>query len=200
VARRHGAGTGHVAQSPTVAGMGSLLGSWCNRTGAWVRGAWWRRPAVVRALNARTRVWEQACACGAPSNEAEPARGRRGPSSEAEPARGKRTPFERGGAHSREACALERGGACSRGSLSGPPWWAAGATAAWAMPRVRVWARRVWPWLFAGFKWDFPIRLRGPPGLSPTISNDRLLRVLQEFAKFYLANLVFYQFLKICVK
>jgi hypothetical protein len=44
--------------------------------------------------------------------------------------------LERGGAHSREVCALERGGACSRGSLSGPPWWAVGATVAWAMPYV----------------------------------------------------------------
>jgi hypothetical protein len=46
--------------------------------------------------------------------------------------------LERGGAHSREVRALERGGACSRGSLSGPPWWAAGATAAWAVPCVRA--------------------------------------------------------------
>jgi hypothetical protein len=38
-ARRHGASTGHVAQSPTVAGMGSLLGSWCYRTGARVPSA-----------------------------------------------------------------------------------------------------------------------------------------------------------------
>jgi hypothetical protein len=45
---------------------------------------------------------------------------------------------ERGRARSREVCTLERGGACSRGLLSGPPWWAAGATAAWALPRVRL--------------------------------------------------------------
>jgi hypothetical protein len=44
--------------------------------------------------------------------------------------------LERGGARPREACALERGGACSRGSSSGPPWWAVGTTALWAMPRV----------------------------------------------------------------
>jgi hypothetical protein len=43
-------------------------------------------------------------------------------------------PLERGGARPREACTLERGEAYSRGSLSGPPWWAVGATAAWAMP------------------------------------------------------------------
>jgi hypothetical protein len=46
--------------------------------------------------------------------------------------------LERGGARSREMCIPERGGACSRGPLSGPPWWAAGATAAWAVPRVRA--------------------------------------------------------------
>jgi hypothetical protein len=39
VARRHGTGTGHAAQSPTVAGMGSLLGSWCDDTGARAPGA-----------------------------------------------------------------------------------------------------------------------------------------------------------------
>jgi hypothetical protein len=44
--------------------------------------------------------------------------------------------LERGGARPREACALERGGACSRGSLSGPPWRAVGATMTWAMPGV----------------------------------------------------------------
>jgi hypothetical protein len=49
-----------------------------------------------------------------------------------------RSALERGGARSREVCALERGGACSRGPLSGPPWWVAGATAAWAVPRVRA--------------------------------------------------------------
>jgi hypothetical protein len=43
-------------------------------------------------------------------------------------------PLKRGGARQREACTLERGGACLRGSLSGPPWWAVGASAAWAMP------------------------------------------------------------------
>jgi hypothetical protein len=46
--------------------------------------------------------------------------------------------LERGGARSREVCTLERGGACSRELLSGPPRWAAGATAAWAVPRVRL--------------------------------------------------------------
>jgi hypothetical protein len=46
--------------------------------------------------------------------------------------------LERGGARSREVCTLERGGACSRGLLSGPPWWAAGATAVWAVPSVHL--------------------------------------------------------------
>jgi hypothetical protein len=46
--------------------------------------------------------------------------------------------LERGGARLREVCTLEPGGACSRGLLSGPPWGAAGATAAWAVPRVRL--------------------------------------------------------------
>jgi hypothetical protein len=45
-----------------------------------------------------------------------------------------RSTLERCGARSREACTLERGGACSRGPLTGPPRWAAGATAAWAVP------------------------------------------------------------------
>jgi hypothetical protein len=44
--------------------------------------------------------------------------------------------LQQGGARPRGACALERGGTCSRGSLSEPPWWAVGTTAAWAMPRV----------------------------------------------------------------
>jgi hypothetical protein len=65
-------------------------------------------------------------------------------------------------------CALERRGACSRGSLSGPPWWAVGATVAWAMPRV--------------FKWDmfglgflqvlsgFPQLFKGTPRAVPDSS------------------------------
>jgi hypothetical protein len=81
--------------------------------------------------------------------------------------------LERGGAHSREVCTLERGGACSRGLLSGPPWWAAGATAAWAVPRVRLSKMRL-ALVFAGFKQDFPICLRGPPWLSPTVAPEHL--------------------------
>jgi hypothetical protein len=38
-ARRHGTGTGHAAQFPTVAGMGSLLGSRCDGAGARAPGA-----------------------------------------------------------------------------------------------------------------------------------------------------------------
>jgi hypothetical protein len=82
----------------------------------------------VRALNVRTRVREQVRVRGSlergggePSSEADPARGRREPSSEAEPARGRREP-------SSEA-EPTRGGL-----LSGPLRWAAGATAAWAVP------------------------------------------------------------------
>jgi hypothetical protein len=144
--------------------MGSLLGSWCGGTGARAPGAWWCRPAVVRALNARVR--EHPCACGAPSSEAEPARGRSGPSREAEPARGKRTPSNGAEPGPREACALERGGAYSRGSLSGPPWWAVGATAAWAMPRVLKWGAFGFD-LFVGFKWGFPSLFKGTPRAVP---------------------------------
>jgi hypothetical protein len=75
--------------------------------------------------------------------------------------------LERGGAHPREVCSLERGRACSRGSLSGPPWWAARATVAWAMPCV--FKRGVFGLgFFAGFEWGFPSCIRGPLGLSPT--------------------------------
>jgi hypothetical protein len=82
--------------------------------------------------------------------------------------RGLRT-LERGGARSREACTLERGGACSRGPLTGPPRWAAGATAAWASSRARALSEmRLALVFFAGFKWDFPSCFRGPSGLSPT--------------------------------
>jgi hypothetical protein len=63
------------------------------------------------------------CAREGASSEAEPARGRREPSIEAEPARGRREPFERGGARSREP-------------LTGPLWWAVGATAVWVVPCV----------------------------------------------------------------
>jgi hypothetical protein len=82
-------------------------------------------------------------------------------------------PLERGGARPRTACALERGGACSRGSLSGPPWWAIGATAAWAMPCVLK--RGV---LGFGLLWvltgDSLVCLRGPLGLSPTLAPEHL--------------------------
>jgi hypothetical protein len=63
-------------------------------------------------------------------------------------------------------CALERGGACSRGSLSGPPWWAVGATAAWDMPCVLKWGAFGFG-LFVGFKWGFPSLLKGTPTAVP---------------------------------
>jgi hypothetical protein len=44
-----------------------------------------------------------------------------------------RSALERGGSRSRAEWTLERGGACSRGSSSGPPRWAVGASAAWAV-------------------------------------------------------------------
>jgi hypothetical protein len=127
-------------------------------------------------LNARVR--EQARACGVPSSEASPVRGRNGPSSEAEPARGKRTPLERGGARTREARILERGEACSRGSSSGPPRWAVGVSAMWAVSCMVK--RGVFGFgSVAGFKWGFPSCLRGPLGLSPTPQNMQLQRSFQ---------------------
>jgi hypothetical protein len=41
--------------------------------------------------------------------------------------------LERGGAPPEGARVLEQGGACSRGLLRGPPWWAVGVPAAWAV-------------------------------------------------------------------
>jgi hypothetical protein len=51
------------------------------------------------------------------------------------------------------------------GGPSGPPW---------RGPCPVCLTRRVWPWLFAGFKWGFPSCLRGPPGLSPTVAPEHL--------------------------
>jgi hypothetical protein len=93
-------------------------------------------PAVVRALNARTRVRERACVCGAPSSEAELARGRWGPSSEAEPARGIRTPSNGAEPTRGRHVPSSEAEPASRGSSSGPPGWAVRATVAWAMPHV----------------------------------------------------------------
>jgi hypothetical protein len=77
-------------------------------------------------------------------------------------------PLERGEARPREARILERGEACLRGSSSGPPWWAVGASVAWAMSCMVK--RGVFGFGFvAGFKWGFPSCLRGPLGLSPTL-------------------------------
>jgi hypothetical protein len=69
------------------------------------------------------------------------------------------------------------------------------------MPRVRVRERRVWPWLFAGFKWDFPIRLRGPPGLSPTnLETTSFCASLFGYAWFLVACVRFKKFTKFCEK
>jgi hypothetical protein len=82
-ARCHGADTGHVAQSSTVAGMGSP-----RELVQQGRGMIPRRmmapPRRVRTLNARTRVREQACLRGRPRTR-------------------RRRTLERGGARSREA-------------------------------------------------------------------------------------------------
>jgi hypothetical protein len=104
----------------------------------------------VRALNACTRVWEQVRSRG--SLERGEARSRvalaldRGGTRSrgalalergGTRSRGVLAP-ERGGTRSREVLALERGGTRSRGPLIGPLQWAAGATAAWAVPCVHV--------------------------------------------------------------
>jgi hypothetical protein len=81
----------------------------CTGTGVRVRGALERGGARSRA----ERTLERGGACSRQAHS-----------------------LERGGARPRKACALERGGACSRVSLSGPPWWAVGATMAWAVPCV----------------------------------------------------------------
>jgi hypothetical protein len=78
------------------------------------------------------------CDCEGASSEAEPARGGREPSSEAEPARG--------------------------GCLTGPLWWAVGATVAWPR-RVCVLRLEVcFISFFAGFKQDSPGFLGDPQG------------------------------------
>jgi hypothetical protein len=110
-AQCHRADTGLVAQSPTVAGMGSPQGVGGTAPG---------RDSQAHdgaALPCTSIKCSYSCARAGklarePSSEAEPARGGREPSSEAEPARG--------------------------GHLVGPLWWAAGATAAWAAPCVRA--------------------------------------------------------------
>jgi hypothetical protein len=60
VAQCHGADTGHVAQPPTVAGMGSPreLAEQCWGV---IPRHMMARLCRVRALNARTRVREQVC-------------------------------------------------------------------------------------------------------------------------------------------
>jgi hypothetical protein len=78
----------------------------------------------VRALNALTRAREQVRSRGSFERGGARSRGA--------------LALERGGPRSREALALERGGTCWRGPLIGPLRWVAGATAAWAVPCVRV--------------------------------------------------------------
>jgi hypothetical protein len=86
-AQCHGAGTGHVAQFPTVAGMGFPYG---------VGGTAPERDSQARdgaaLLCQSIKCPYPRAGAGAlvhePSSEADPARGRRRPSSEAEPARG----------------------------------------------------------------------------------------------------------------
>jgi hypothetical protein len=85
----------------------------------------------VRAFNACAR--EQAHACGAPSREADPVRGRGGPSSDADLARGGEHPLDRGGIRPREERTLERGDTLFEGVFEWAAWWAAGAFASWAM-------------------------------------------------------------------
>jgi hypothetical protein len=123
-ARCHGADTGLVAQSTTVAGMGSPQGVGGTALG---RGSQARdgvalpcqsikcsypragAGALVREPRARQSPLEEGVSPRARRN---PLEGVPEPSSEAEPARG--------------------------GRLVGPLWWAAGATAAWAAPCVRA--------------------------------------------------------------
>jgi hypothetical protein len=70
--------------------------------------------------------------------------------------------LERGGNPLEGARALERGGTCSRGPLIGPLWWAAGATAAWAVPCVRVSYGPPWAHYLGGYQDRL---LGGPLGL-----------------------------------
>jgi hypothetical protein len=81
------------------------------------------RPCCVRALNARTRVWEQVRArtwerrAWVPSSGADPARGGPRPSSEADLVRGAGWALERGGPRSRGCKGLEQGGPRARERL-----------------------------------------------------------------------------------
>jgi hypothetical protein len=118
-----------------------------------------------QGINARVR--EQAHACGAPSSEADPVRGRSGPSSEAESARGKHTPSN-GTKPTRGRRASSSEAKPARGDLrvdrlGGP----LGASAAWVMSCM---VRRGVFSFVACFKRGFPSCLRGPLVLSPTPS------------------------------
>jgi hypothetical protein len=78
--------------------------------------------------------------------------------------------------------------------LSGPPWWAVGASAAWAVScMVR---RGVFGFGFvAGFKWGFPSCLSGPLGLYPTfVTNffffflDGILAITKPFSRTFFSR------------
>jgi hypothetical protein len=147
--RRHGADTGHVAQSPTVAGMGSPLGVGATGPG---RESQAHDGAAPRC---------QSIKCPYP-RAGTGVRVRRSLERGEARSRGLRT-LERGGARSREACTLERGGACSRGPLTGPPRWAAGATAAWASSRAHALSEMRLALVF----------LQVLSGISPVVLGDR---------------------------
>jgi hypothetical protein len=120
-AQCHGADTGLVAQSSTVAGMGFPKG-----VGGIVPGR------DSQARDGATLLC-QSIKCSYPRARAdalEP-RARRSMLEGGAYPRARRRPLE-------GVRALERGGPRSRERLAGPPWWAAGATAAWAVPCVRV--------------------------------------------------------------
>jgi hypothetical protein len=170
-ARRHGTGTGHAAQSPYSGGDGLPLGELVGRH----RGASPRRmmapPRRCQGIKCpRTGVGARvrsALERGGPSSRAERTLERGGARSR------EAHPLERDGARPREARILERGEDCSRGSSSGSPWCAVGASSAWAVSCMVK--RGVFGFDFvAGFKWGFPSCLRGPLGLSPTVAPEHL--------------------------
>jgi hypothetical protein len=128
-AQCHGADTGLVAQSPTVAGMAPPRELAEQRRGVIPRRVM-ARLCCVRALNARTRAREQVRFVREP--------------------RARRSPLEGGGDPRARRTLLE-------GYLVGPLWWATGAIAAWAVlcAYVLCYVRGVFAF-FAGFKQDPP--------------------------------------------
>jgi hypothetical protein len=127
----HGTGTSPAAESPHSGGDGLPPGEMVRRH----RGA---SPKCMMAPPRRCQGIK--CPRTGAGARVRSALERGGPCSRAERtlerggARSRQAdPLERGGARPREARILERGEAWSRGSSSGPPWWAVGAPAAWAM-------------------------------------------------------------------